>query len=87
LLHVTMVFVLMLAFARLTRVHSAVTSAWRCWRWPRDGVPAFHDVMNETELNTKLSLAALYLCVLNLSASEPRRWKDARCSSRSHTRC
>ena len=77
-LHVAMVFVLMLAFVRLTRVESAITFCLALLAMAAlMGMPAFHDAMNETELNTKLSLAAISLCVLNLSASEPRRWKDA----------
>lgn len=77
-LHVVMVFVMMLAFTRLMRVRSAITF-WVALLAMAAlmGAPAFHDAMNETELNTKLTLAAICLCVLNLSASEPRRWKDA----------
>ena len=76
-LHVVMVFVLMLAFVRLTRVQSAMTFCLALLALAAVmGMPGFHDAMNETELNTKLSIAAICLCVLNLSASEPRRWKD-----------
>jgi hypothetical protein len=33
--------------------------------------------VNETELNIKLTIVAMCVCVLNLSASENRWWKDA----------
>jgi hypothetical protein len=36
------------------------------------GMPAFHDTMNETELNTKLTLAAVALVVVNISAGSER---------------
>src|SRR5205814_7395420 len=36
------------------------------------GMPAFHDTMNETELNTKLTLAAICLLVVNISAGSRR---------------
>jgi len=77
-LHVLSVVVLLFAFARLTRVESTVTLGVALIAMAAVlGMPAFHDTMNETELNTKLTLAAICLVVLNLAASQPRVWKDA----------
>lgn len=77
-LHVVSVVVLLFAFARLTRVESTVTLGVALIAMAAVlGMPAFHDTMNETELNTKLTLAAICLVVLNLSASRSRLWKDA----------
>ncbi len=76
--HVLMVFVLMLAFVRLMRVDSALTFGVALLSMSAVmGAPTFHELMNETELNVKLSIVAMCLCVFNLSASEPRWWKDA----------
>jgi hypothetical protein len=76
MLHVASVFVLMLAFARLARVESTSTCAVALISMAAVmGMPAFHDMMNETELNTKLSLAAMCLAVMNLSVSRPHVWK------------
>ena len=77
-LHVLSAAVLVFAFVRLARVESAVTLGVALVAMAAMlGMPAFHDTMNETELNTKLTLAAICLVVLNLSASQPRVWKDA----------
>jgi hypothetical protein len=76
--HVLMVFVLMLAFVRLTRVDSALTFCLALLSMSAVmGAPTFHELLNETELNVKLSVVAMCLCVFTLSASEPRWWKDA----------
>ncbi len=77
-LHVLMVLLLMMAFVRLARVQSAITFCLALVSMAAlMGVPAFREAVSETELNTKLSLAAICLGMLALSASEPRRWKDA----------
>jgi hypothetical protein len=77
-LHVLAVFLLMLTFVRLARVQSAMTFCLALLSMAAlIGIPAFHDAVNETELNTKLCLAAICLSMLALAASEPRRWKDA----------
>jgi hypothetical protein len=78
MLHVASVIVLMFAFTRLTRVENTVSlCASLIATAAVMGMPAFHDTMNETELNTKLTLAAICLVIVNLSASQPRWWKDA----------
>ena len=68
-LHIVSVVVLMFAFVRLTRVENVLSLAAALVAMAAlIGMPAFHDAMNETELNTKLTLAALCLVVVNMSA-------------------
>src|SRR5204863_340776 len=72
-LHIVSVVVLMFAFVRLTRVENMLSlCAALVAMAALMGMPAFHDTMNETELNTKLTLAAIALVVVNLSAGSER---------------
>ncbi len=72
-LHIVSVVVLMFAFVRLTRVEDMLSlCAALVAMAALMGMPAFHDTMNETELNTKLTLAAISLVVVNLSAGSER---------------
>ena len=72
-LHVVSVVILLFAFVRLTRVESMLTlCAALVAMAALVGMPAFHDTMNETELNTKLTLAAICLVVVNMSAGSER---------------
>lgn len=76
-LHVLSAAVLIVAFARLTRVDNWLTlCAALISMATLIGTPAFHDVINETVLNTKLSLAAVCLVAVNLSVSRAHVWKD-----------
>jgi hypothetical protein len=78
ILHVLSASVLIMAFARLTRADSWSTLCVALISMTTlIGMPAFHDVMNETELNTKLTLGAVCLVVVNVSASRGHVWKDA----------
>ena len=72
-LHVLSVVALLFAFARLTRADSTLSLCAALIAMAAViGMPAFHDTMNETELNTKLTLAAICLLVVNISAGSDR---------------